>query len=420
MKKTVKICFVVVAIVFAQQSEAQIWKKIKKRAEKKVEQKILKETDKKVDKVLNPKEAEKKRKQDSITASKPDEKKIPSNQENGIKDSKKGVEIWRNYKFVPGEKVIFYDDQKIEEVGEFPSRWDLISGVAEIVRFDDEKVIIGLAEYNNRITPLFDSTNYLSDEFTIEFDVYLDNVSRKDYNNWVNYNIYFDESRYKQRGGTPDIKLGFRSGKTEGYAADYNFTLEEVPLGELYAWHHIALSYYKGKFKLYFDEKRIANLPKFDIAPSVFAIDFDGHASGRNDPLKVAIKNVKIAHGGGQLYKRIVADGAYVTNGILFDTGKAVLKTESMGVINKMIDLMKDNKDWSFEIIGHTDSDGDTATNLQLSQDRAEAVKQVMVKNGIDVGRLSTLGKGESEPLNQNRNVEEKANNRRVEFILKK
>jgi len=82
-------------------------------------------------------------------------------------------------------------------------------------------------------------------------------------------------------------------------------------------------------------------------------------------------------------------------------------------------DLLLDHPDWAFDIIGHTDSDGDDANNLKLSLERANQVKEALIARGIAEDRLTTLGKGESEPLNTNSSVEEKANNRRVEFLLK-
>lgn len=70
-------------------------------------------------------------------------------------------------------------------------------------------------------------------------------------------------------------------------------------------------------------------------------------------------------------------------------------------------------------IVGHTDSDGDADKNLELSKKRAQSVKNMLVKEfGIDASKLETDGKGETEPINSNDTLQDKANNRRVEFIL--
>lgn len=110
-------------------------------------------------------------------------------------------------------------------------------------------------------------------------------------------------------------------------------------------------------------------------------------------------------------------EGKIITYGIQFDVNKSTLKPESMGAINEIVKLMKQNEDLRFEIGGHTDNTGTTDRNNILSQERADAVKNQMIKMGIDEGRLTTKGYGSSKPVAKNDNAENKARNRRVEFI---
>jgi len=364
-----------------------------------------------------PKDNPKNEDQDSNTG-----KEEKTDTETTTTESQKDAVLWRNYKFIPGEKVIFYDDLKFEEVGEFPSRWDLRKGGSEIATLNGEKMIISTADYDNTIFPLFDTENYLSDEFTIEFDIYVDELSSTFNNSTVDYNIFLSKKNLENHSNSiADIEFELSSNKVYGYVGEYDFSLESVSISPLKAWHHISLSYNKGKFKMYYDEKRIANIPKLKIVPDMFGIQMHVSTDGKFTKRKInhGIKNIRIAHGGGQMYKRIIANSKYVTNGILFDSGKAIIKPQSQGIINKIATVMNENPDWNFQIIGHTDSDGDTDKNLKLSKQRAESVKQALVAKGIKTKRLSTLGKGESEPLNTNNSPEEKANNRRVEFIKK-
>ncbi len=108
-------------------------------------------------------------------------------------------------------------------------------------------------------------------------------------------------------------------------------------------------------------------------------------------------------------------------NNIFFDMYSAVLKDESMPELNRLVSLMKDNKDMSIEIAGHTDATGSDEDNQLLSEKRAAAVKAYLVLKGIKAGRLFSIGYGETQPIADNNNDIDSQLNRRVEFkILKK
>lgn len=105
-------------------------------------------------------------------------------------------------------------------------------------------------------------------------------------------------------------------------------------------------------------------------------------------------------------------------NNIFFDFDKSVLKKESFPELNRMLELMHENPDMTFEIAGHTDWVGTDEYNFGLSQRRANAVYNYFLKNGIKKERLSPVGYGESRPVATNATDEGRAENRRVELII--
>ena len=128
---------------------------------------------------------------------------------------------------------------------------------------------------------------------------------------------------------------------------------------------------------------------------------------------------MRFAKGAKPLYDRMATDGKFITYGITFDVGKAVIKPESMGEINRIVKLMNDNPELKFEVQGHTDNTGSAAQNQTLSEQRAKAIVDKLVEMGIAANRLSSVGKGQTSPLADNSTNEGRAKNRRVEFIKK-
>jgi len=107
-----------------------------------------------------------------------------------------------------------------------------------------------------------------------------------------------------------------------------------------------------------------------------------------------------------------------VSYGIYFDVNKDVVKPESFGTLKGIADVLKENPDVKVKIVGHTDSDGADATNLDLSKRRGASVKDALVKTfGIEASRLESDGLGETKPIAPNDTPVNKALNRRVEFI---
>ncbi len=105
---------------------------------------------------------------------------------------------------------------------------------------------------------------------------------------------------------------------------------------------------------------------------------------------------------------------------ILFDTNKATFQQRTYPVLQAMVAILKEYPASNFSIEGHTDSDGKDAANLTLSENRAAAVKNYLIENGVDAARLTSAGFGETMPIASNKTKAGKAQNRRVEVKLSK
>lgn len=102
--------------------------------------------------------------------------------------------------------------------------------------------------------------------------------------------------------------------------------------------------------------------------------------------------------------------------GIQFETGSAVIKKTSFGILDQVVAVMNENPAYNLEIHGHTDSQGDDAKNMKLSDDRAASVRTYLTNKGVAAARLRSEGHGETVPVADNKTAAGRAKNRRVEF----
>jgi OOP family OmpA-OmpF porin len=113
-----------------------------------------------------------------------------------------------------------------------------------------------------------------------------------------------------------------------------------------------------------------------------------------------------------------VAKFAGVIKGIQFDFGKATIRKESNKLLDEAVKVLKDYPELRIMISGHTDNVGEPAKNVELSQQRAAAVKEYLAGKGIDAGRIETRGAGPNEPVADNATDKGRQENRRIEFKL--
>ena len=329
--------------------------------------------------------------------------------------------------FVPGAVAFFEDNLQNEQMGEFPSKWDLIEGSTDVAIMKGKKCIH--FEPGTRIEPLMtNQQSYIPDVFTLEFDFWMNDPKTE------MSNCY--ELEFKDANGDDvyEIRIGESYSKLEVTCRFMSTTGDWRDSGggktwemKKNDWSHFAMSFNKRALKIYINNKRVINIPncKSAVRMKIHQAEWGGFHGNKN-----YMTNFRYAKGAMELYEQKVTDmsavekaiaetGKFVTNNILFETGKATLKPESMEEIQKVADYMKKNPSARFEVQGHTDNQGSDAINDPLSQQRAQAVVDALEKLGCDPFNMRAVGKGSHEPVADNSTDEGRAKNRRVEFIKK-
>jgi outer membrane protein OmpA-like peptidoglycan-associated protein len=119
------------------------------------------------------------------------------------------------------------------------------------------------------------------------------------------------------------------------------------------------------------------------------------------------------------LQLRQTESGVVVTLGdVLFETGQTELKNDAVSSLSEVVDLLQSEPEKKIRIEGHTDSIGESATNLKLSQQRADSVLRTLANLGVDGTRITTIGMGEDFPIASNETADGRSKNRRVDVIL--
>ena len=108
----------------------------------------------------------------------------------------------------------------------------------------------------------------------------------------------------------------------------------------------------------------------------------------------------------------------YTLKDVRFDTNSAKLKTSSYQSLNELAEFMLHKTSLKIELAGHTDSEGEADMNLDLSQRRAETVRNYLIKKGVPANRLTAVGYGETQPISSNDTDKGKSLNRRTEVRI--
>ncbi|MBC7875273.1 MAG: OmpA family protein [Ferruginibacter sp.] len=341
---------------------------------------------------------------------------------------------YSKFDFVPGEKIIFFDDFSQDNIGDFPGKWNT-NGKGEVVTTN---------AHPGKWLKMRNSTTYLPEiisakfpeNYTLEYDMIASGEDRAgsfnlEFASLLNKNQVPDASDRTGNTGlflTTEMQadgairylaqtaINTNGEQTDGGAnTDINDITMQGKAGEKF---HISIAVNKQRFRYYVNEVKVLDLPRLLPAGNYNAIIFRMWGWSEDHPFDALISNVRYAEGTTDVRSKLITEGKLVTRGILFDINSDKIKAESYGALKEIAQVLKDNAAVKVKIVGHTDSDGDDNANLSLSKKRAAAVKNSLSKDfGIDAARMETDGKGEMEPVSPNTTPENKAGNRRVELI---
>jgi len=411
-------------------TQGQIKVDLKRKIESKVNQRVNQKTDKAIDKGLDSVEGSVKEDEKKTDQANEDQESAGAAEDNQAATDKPAgqeqpqLQSYSKYDFVPGEKVIFYEDFSQDAVGDFPALWNT-NGSAEIVTTN---LYPGnWMKYVMRECVWTDALLKLPDNYTIEFDIIpIGGLEGEGMSGW-NMRLFQAKNAKSWDGGSAPGQGGLwfavaYYGRPSYSTWLYGTECDELKLsgyveGDQYKEkinqkYHIAIWVQKSRVRVYQEQNKIVDLPKAFptgcVKPDRLRFEEGG----------AMISNIRIAVGAPDMRNKLMTEGKLITYGIYFDVNKDVVKPESYGTLKEIATILNEVPDVKVKIVGFTDSDGADAANLDLSKRRAASVKNELVKSfGVNGDRLVTDGLGEGQPVAPNDTPANKALNRRVEFI---
>lgn len=349
---------------------------------------------------------------------------------------------YSNYDFVAGNKVLFFDDFSSGSVGDFPVMWNT-TGSGEIVTTD--KYSGKWFQINPSSMVFLDAGLKPVENFTIEFDLFIiKGENNEDNLETIQISLFSSDTKGEVTGydglAPTDLYPGL-AGIVLNFATVFNNNAEDTDAGHTYRVYNnetqhgvdgkttkksslleLGQSYkfsfwvQKTRLRLYINEEKVYDIQRaFSDKAKIDQIRF---WTPEFAEASLYLANFRYADATEDTRSKFLTEGKLISYGIYFDSGKDIVKPQSYGAIKEIANILSENPNVKVLVVGHTDSDGDNAMNLDLSKRRAENVKKVLVSEfKIAENRITTDGKGETEPIADNKTVENKAKNRRVEFI---
>ncbi len=329
------------------------------------------------------------------------------------------LESFTQYDFVAGDQILFYEDFSQDAIGDFPALWTTNgSGEVKTVNIAPGKWLH--MNGDDAVYCYMNKVNFPSN-FIVEFDI----IPVDDFYGGYLLTLYEDDAGQREMNndlypGNRGIHINFSSTSWDVSAYDNEKGTDTKGRSEANPVvsekvNHVIVWVQNRRLRIYHLGRKVVDLPTLVFTGTKFdKLRF----SGWDRAAYPFISNIKVTTAAPDTRSKLITEGKLISYGITFDVNSDKVKPESYGALKDIATVLKENAGVRVRIVGHTDSDGDDAKNLDLSKRRAESVKASLIKDfAIDAARLETDGKGEGQPVAPNNSVENKARNRRVEFI---
>jgi OmpA-OmpF porin, OOP family len=347
---------------------------------------------------------------------------VTAQDDNEASQVQEKLQSFTKYDFVPGDKILFYEDFSQDAIGDFPALWTT-DGSGEVRTLSNYPGNWLYASSDDNVYCLMKNL-VLPQNFIFEFDVVPTPKDPEEDDTYASFRLTFfnSEDDFLQSDIIPGTEGFAVTAATDGWTADgyadgdyiSNLTSELSPV-RMNTINHIILWIQNRRLRVYYDGQKIIDGPT-SLPANASYNRFRFTLWGQ--PGHPFFTNLKITTASPDTRSKLLTEGKLISYGIYFDSGKDVVKPESYGALSEIAKVLKENPEVKISITGHTDSDGNDALNLDLSKRRAASVKQELAGTfGIEASRIDTDGKGESQPIAPNTTAEGKAQNRRVEFV---
>jgi outer membrane protein OmpA-like peptidoglycan-associated protein len=412
----------VLALFAATSSPAQLLKNIKKAVTQRAEEHTVQKAEQAVDNLFT-----KKTKPAKDTALMPNTTAAAS----AVVQDSMPFAVYSKFDFVAGAQLVAFEDFSGEPVGDFPAAWNT-NASGEVVTIANQPGKWLKLDAPGVYMPEFIKS--LPDNFTLEFDLLCNPGFRygsspfffaiaslsspQDYTMWLEgnggrkgFNTWILPMAANGKSGRTGFQYYNNNGQDRG----------EFETAQLYApvKNKVRVSVWRQKqrIRVYLDEQKLIDVAKALNTEAYNALVFSLN-SAKTAPDHYLISNIRLAVGQPDTRNKLLTEGRLVTSAIRFAVNSDRIEPSSYPVLKEIAQALQAAPAMRIQITGHTDSDGEAAANKILSEKRAVAVKEALVKEfSIAADRLQTGGKGESAPVAENNTATGKAQNRRVEFV---